>query len=107
MKTLLVVLMLTGFGPIIAKAQQAEAKKNSSPHWTITKDVQRIQLRNPVFVPANVTTGNTGLTVSKGVQQAQVKRSFEPTGKVAMTGTPSWVISKGVARMQYERNNKR
>lgn len=76
--------------------------KETHPSLAISKDVQKLQFRNTEFTPAILTT-TTALPSSKGIAQIQNNRT-EIKGKVAMTGTPSWVISKGVARKQYEQS---
>jgi hypothetical protein len=71
----------------------------------ISKDVQRFAMRKMIFVPARIVTAPYQLS-SKPVQLIG-KRTVANTDfqKVQMTGIPSHVISKGVARMQYERTN--
>lgn len=85
-------------------AQKSAIKKSNYPYWTISKDVQRLQFKDTEFQPALVSTGNSQWVTSKRVIQ-QDARAARPSGKVAMTGTPAHVISKGVARMQYENRN--
>jgi hypothetical protein len=72
----------------------------------ISKDVQRLQIKNEWYEPARVTTGDVAAVGGKGVNQLNAKRSDQRSGTVKTGGTPSWVISKGVARMQYEKSNK-
>lgn len=105
MKKLTMLLGLTLCAAVVM-AQDNEGKKSSYPHWAISKDVQRFQFRNIEVAPLTITTGNAAWVQSKGVSQTYTKRSDATTGKVVMTGMPSSVISKGVARMQYEKNNK-
>jgi hypothetical protein len=97
MKTLMIVagLMLTCF----TMNAQDTAIKNTYPVWTISKDVQKIQFRNTENVAAIAVTGSNSMTVSKGVHTARQPESTV-TGRVKKTGTPAWVVSKGVARMQ-------
>jgi hypothetical protein len=76
------------------------------PIWTVSKPVQALQFRNSVFRNARIYTGNAW-TLTKGIHQSQLMRSERlTTHKVKFGNVPSAVISKGVARMQYERNNK-
>jgi hypothetical protein len=88
---------------VYAASAQTEERKDSYPSWTISKDVQRLQFRQVAYVPATITTGSAVPVVSKGVQQISVRKAARPSVRITTTGTPSWVISKGVARMQYER----
>lgn len=97
------ILILSFLGVISFTSYGQELRKSNYPHWTISKDVHRMQYRTVQFVPATITTTNRSPAVTKGVTQYQASRGPELTGKVAMTGTPSWVISKGVARKQAER----
>jgi hypothetical protein len=90
-------LMIAGF----ALYAQDEPKAERFPIHTISKDVQKIQFRNSVYVPSAAVAGeNPQLTVSKGVYRNQSSRVY---GRIKTTGTPSHVISKGVAKMQYEK----
>jgi len=104
MRKISIILLFSAALPFAAMAQ-SEERTDNYPYWTISKDVQRIQYRDVVFVPAKITTG--AWNVSKGVQQLAVNRAPKSTGQVSMTGYPSWTISKGVARMNYERSNKK
>lgn|SRR5690242_9394000 len=105
MKKISIILLLSAALPFAAVAQSNERTDNY-PYWTISKDVQRMQYKDVVFVPAKITTGDAAWSVSKGVQQLQANREQKSTGRVQMTGYPSWIISKGVARMNYERGSK-
>jgi hypothetical protein len=104
MKKLGLILLFAGFGDIVANAQETP-KKTNYPFWTISKDVQRLQFKNSIYVPSIIRTGD--VPVSKGIQQLHVSRSPKRTGTVAMTGYPTWTISKGVARFQAEKNSKK
>lgn len=84
-----------------AYAQEGE-NKNTYPYWTISKDVQRIQLVKEDAKAAEVVTGNADWTRSKG--PASLLKDVQPKGKVVLGKTPSHVISKGVARMNAERS---
>lgn len=90
----------------VAFGQQNKMTKSNYPYWTISKDVQRMQYANVEYVPATITTGNSTVHISKGVNLVAARPTSESRGLVKMTGTPSHVISKGVARMQHERNRK-
>jgi hypothetical protein len=102
MKKLVLGLCLATGISIASFGQQ----KNSHPYRAISKDVQRLQIKSEWYEPARITTGDVTAISSKGVHQINARRSARHTGSVQMNGTPSWVISKGVARMQYEKNNK-
>jgi len=81
---------------------QEDKTTTNYPYHLISKEVQRLQFKKYVFVPARISTGDIATLSSKGIHQINAKRT-QQTGTVTMGGTPSWVISKGVARMQYER----
>jgi hypothetical protein len=108
MKQLILILGLAVCVTANTVAQNV-TKKDSYPYWTLSKEVQRFQFKDVEYTPSVIATGNMLFTSSKGVQRISDKGQVtEKAGRVAFTGTPSWVISKGVARMQYERvNNKR
>lgn len=93
------------FGLMIAStftfAQAREGKTSNYPYWTVSKEVQRFQHRDEVFQPATIRVGN--VVSSKGVSQVASHRQQAGRVAVVMNGTPSHVISKGVARMQYEK----
>jgi hypothetical protein len=105
MKKLGLVIVLLAIIALHGNAQD-QSKSDSYPYWTISKDVQRMQYKDIKFVPAKITTGDLASNVSKGIQQVIARRSPQRTGDVTMTGYPSWTISKGVARMQYEKSNR-
>lgn len=100
MKTLLIVagLMVTCF----TMHGQDNGIKNTYPVWTISKDVQKLQFRNTENIAATAMTGNNSMVVSKGVHSTRQPESTI-TGRVNKTGTPAWVVSKGVARMQMKK----
>jgi len=100
MKTLMIVagLMLTCF----TMNAQDNGNKNTYPVWIISKDVQKIQFRDTENVAATAVTGNNSMVVSKGVHASRQPKSTV-TGPIRKTGTPAWVVSKGVARMQMEK----
>jgi hypothetical protein len=77
----------------------------SYPYWTISKDVQKMQFKNKVHTPSAVTT-STKVLSSKGIVILQQRRETSRPTVIRMEGMPSSVISKGVARMQYENSNK-
>jgi hypothetical protein len=77
------------------------------PVWSISKPVQKLQFRNSVFKGARIYTGNAWV-LTKDVHQLQlVRNSRLETHKVKSGSSSSSFISKGVARMQYDRNRKR
>jgi hypothetical protein len=106
MKTL-VLSMLFSAGVCFTSFGQAPQQTVSYPYWTISKDIQRMVFRNSVYVPARITTGDLLKVSGKGVHAISVKSDDNATKPqpVKTNGTPSWVVSKGVARWQYERGN--
>lgn len=94
-----IALVLTFIG--IASVSYAQSPEREYTNRAISKDVQRLQVSdvNPLV---EVNTGNATMVVSKDVQA--VKESNVVTGKVVMKPMPARVISKGVARMQYEKS---
>lgn len=98
MKKIALTVAFAVLGIVATQAQ--DNKKDNYPVWTISKGVQHLQFANVTFLPAKITTTNQVLALSKGVQAVQQQE--EVKGKVLMTGTPAWTISKGVARFQYE-----
>jgi hypothetical protein len=80
-------------------------KKTNYPYWVISKDVQKLQFTGVDYVENPAVTGPA--PVSKGVQLFSRNKSDEAANMVKMTGVPSFVISKGVARMQAERSNQK
>jgi hypothetical protein len=86
-----------------ALSQDGNVKKETYPVHIISKEVQRLQFRDTEYTPAQVTTGDVAFVSSKGVNQLNAKRSVKTYAAVKRDGMPSWVISKGVARMQYEK----
>lgn len=101
------ILMITGLFTIIAFAANAQRSTSSYPHWTIGNELQKMQFRNVTFVPSVIVT-NRGPLAAKGIAEFQSRptKRIKPTKVTMNGGTPSWVISKGVARMQYEKTNK-
>jgi hypothetical protein len=102
MKKIIAGLYLIAGVSLNVFAQEGKTKTNY-PYHLISKDVQRLQFRNYEFVPARISTGDLATLSSKGVNQINAKKATQQTGTVVTGGTPSWVISKGMARMQYER----
>ncbi|HYF70301.1 MAG TPA: hypothetical protein VD884_19315 [Ohtaekwangia sp.] len=96
MKTLALVLSFIG----IASVSFAQNPEREYPNRAISKDVQRLQF-NDVNPLVEINTGTATMVVSKGIHAEREPKKL--SGKVAMTGTPGRVISKGVARMQYEK----
>lgn len=99
MKRILLILSFIGVASLTTHAQSLE--KSNYPHWTISKGVQKIQFKNIEYIPAEVTTGSSSIAVSKDIQKAN--RPAESSGVVTTSGTPDWVVSKGVARVQVKR----
>ena len=97
------MFVFAGFVTVVTNAQDTP-KKNRYPYWTISKDVQRIQFKNSVYVPATISTGGN-VPASKGVQQLRASHSPKRTGIVSTNGYPSWTISKGAARFQAQKNS--
>ena len=97
MKTVALVLTFIG----IASVSFAQSPERDYPNRAISKDVQRVQFTdvNPLV---EINTGNATMVVSKSVQT--VKESSRVSEKVVMKPMPARVISKGVARMQYEKS---
>ncbi|HEY9006600.1 hypothetical protein [Ohtaekwangia sp.] len=104
MKRLGLVIILIAVVTLV-NAQDVKTKSESYPYWTISKDVQRLPYRNVKYIPAKISTGDLALNVSKGVQRLNAQRAPRQTGYITMPGYPAWIISKGVARMQYEKSN--
>lgn len=102
MKKIIALLSLS-FITAVAFGQENKETKTSYPYWTISKDIHRMQYKNAEFVPSTIVSGNSTVHISKGIHLARAKQS-QPAVAVKMTGMPSSVISKGVARMQHERN---
>ena len=98
-KMTLSMLMLFGLA-LAAYAQRVE----KYPVWTNSKDVQKIQFKNSQYTPAAVSTTDLVSLSSKGISRVGYKSSPTSSSQVQMTGMPSSVISKGIARMNYERN---
>lgn len=99
MKKIILILSFLGISLVTVYAQQAKIRKDNYPYWTISKDVMRMQFKNVEFAPASITTGSYSWIYAKGLNQWDANTSRKNTGKVTMTGTPLWVVSKGVARM--------
>ncbi len=103
MKTIIAgICFVAGFS-FAATAQDGASKSERYPHHIISKDVQRLQFRNAEYKPARITTGDLNAVSSKGIARVVAKSSSHTYTNVQMKGMPSHVISKGVARMQYER----
>ena len=98
MKKIVAIAFILGAFTLTANAQRSTS---SYPQWALTKEVQKHQFRNVLYRPATVTTAGAFVT-SKGIANLQANREVRSVSKVAMKGTPSFVISKGVARKQYE-----
>jgi hypothetical protein len=101
MKKYLIITCLLMLAVVSASAQRT---RSNYPHWAIGNELQKFQFRNVGFVPATIIT-HTGPRSSKGIAELQntPTRRKRPA-RVTLSGTPSWVISKGVARVQYEKS---
>jgi hypothetical protein len=99
MKKIVAVIGFCLSAIIVVHAQQKD------PALVNLKEVQKLQLRKSAFVPARVESGSL-FHISKAVQLLNIPAT-RVRPEVQMTGTPSSVISKGVARMQYERRFKK
>jgi hypothetical protein len=69
----------------------------------ISKEIQRMQFQNAR--PAVLVAGNY-VNLSKSIHQVSASRRPVGSTRIDLSGTPPHVISKGVARMQYERKSK-
>ena len=105
MRTVLLVIM-AGFTWATASGQDSLTYETTFPIWSISKPVQQLQFKDTAFRPARVYTGNAWI-MTKDVHQLQLLRGKRyPHYKGRLTDTPASAISKGVARMQYERAAK-
>ena len=95
--TILLALMIAA---TFTFAQAPEGNKSNYPYWTISKDVQRLQFRNETFQPAIIKVGNAMRLSSKGISYVAMGKRQSNQTVVKMTGTPSQVFSKGIARIQ-------
>ena len=98
MKKIFAIALLLGTISLTANAQRSTSPY---PQCALSKEVHKHQFRNVLYRPATVTTASSVIT-SKGIANLQANRELRKTTKVTMKGTPSFVISKGVARKQYE-----
>ena len=98
-----VIIGLNAFGQ--DNPDQGNRRTTNYPYWIISKDVQKIQFSGADYVDTPALTGYA--PASKGIQLITQRRQYETGSVVKMTGVPASVISKGVARMQVERSNRR
>jgi hypothetical protein len=92
---------------IVAAVMASGAAFGQSRHSAIvSKDVQRFSMGKSSFVPARIVTTSLPLT-QKSVQLIGRRFSEPEVVQVKMTGMPPYVISKGVARMQYQHRSKK
>jgi hypothetical protein len=99
MKKYLLILSLLAISVIQVMGQSAAKYKSNYPYWTISKDIQRHQFRDVLYVPAAPATGDVAWVASKNVTHINRQRTFL-SRPVKMGGTPVHVVSKGIARMQ-------
>ena len=97
--------LVLGFCVVTGASMVSFGQANDRQHPTISKDVQRLQIKDEWYKAALITTGDVAAVSSKDVHRIS-KKDKARTPSVRTGGTPSWVISKGVARMQYEKNNR-
>lgn len=99
MKQLMLTAIILVAASVVSFGQQSE---NSLPTY-VSKDVHRVQLASAALIPAVLVTGET-FHASKAIA-----RLNQPTGAkqtaIVTTGIPAHAIQKGVARMQYQKNN--
>jgi hypothetical protein len=72
---------------------------------SLAKEVHKINFRNQKHVPARVITA-LFVPQSKEVSYIHSDKLTTPKGSIQMKGIPASIISKGVARMQYERSER-
>lgn len=102
MKSVLLASILSLSVSVVLGQDSTSAETTTYPIWTISKAVQKIQFRNSVFKNARVYSGNAWI-LTKDVHRLQlVRRARLRTHVIKLGNTPSSIISKGVARMQYE-----
>jgi hypothetical protein len=99
------ILALAVLMSAVVFGAQAQRSTSTYPHWTISKEIQKQQFRNVIYTPSVLTTSSDARVASKGIVAVQNRGTAVRTGRVSTGGTPSFVISKGVARKQYEKRN--
>lgn len=90
---------------MILLAFSVNAQNKAKGPIYISKDVQRIQYKEPVH-PVKVVTGDVATYSSKGIAMINNKVTTH-SKQVVVRATPAWTISKGVARLQVEKNSVR
>ena len=106
MKALPIIALFIFFLGSAAMAQSSNEKSNY-PYYTISKDVQKVQYKNIEHMPAKITMVSPSLTQSKGSAQILNKKEISEKRQLVRVGYPSWTISKGVARRQFEKSQSR
>jgi hypothetical protein len=101
MKSLITICLVLFASATAAVAQRGE----NYPAHSISKDVQKIQFRNTKHVSSRVITAHLHPS-SKEVTSIRQRGNKKFPVVVTMNGMPSTVISKEVARMQFERSKK-
>ena len=105
MKALSIIILLVGFVGIQSMSQ-ASRKKSNYPYHTISKEVQKLPFRNVDHLPAKIVLTEAITFSAKGSARILASSKSEAERAVTRRGYPSWTISKGVARQQYERSVK-
>ena len=106
MKALQIIALFIFFLGSAAMAQSSNEKSNY-PYHTISKDVQKIQYKNVEHIPAKIMIVSPSLTQTKGSAQILNKKEISEKRQLVRVGYPSWSISKGVARRQFEKSQSR
>lgn len=102
MKKILIIAAFCLVGAAASFGQARELPGNTYPVWTMSNEVQKMHLRRTtVYTPSVIAAGNAR-AFTKGIASVQAKP--KTSRAIRGEGTPPWVISKGVARMQYEKN---
>lgn len=89
---------------LVTSVSLANAQTATDPAWPISKDVQKVanqkSLSDPSLRESHIRARSldANWVVSKRATKA-TRESMMAKGNVASTGTPSWVISKGVQRI--------
>jgi len=90
-------------GLFLVSVSFANAQTGNDPAWPVSKDVQKVANRKSLSDASlqqshiRARSLDNSWVVSKRATQAN-RESMTAKGNVASTGTPAWVISKGVHR---------